>query len=106
MKRMGNSVREGKTIHDHLIELTYQKVREIIIAQRQSLEMARKDLAELLDTQPSTALRYEKGTYTMNIPLFMKICLILELNPVEVFSTAYKQAKAELKKHSIEKGED
>lgn len=106
MKRIGNTVREGESINDYFIELTYQKVREIIIAQRQSMDMPRKELAELLDTQPSTALRYEKGTYTMNIPLFMKICHILDLNPVEVFSTAHKQAKAEIKKHSIKKGED
>lgn len=106
MKRMGNTVREGKSLNDHLIELTYEKVREILIAQRKSMDMHRKDLAELLDTQPSTTLRYEKGTYTMNIPLFMKICHFLELNPVEVLSTAQRQAKAELKKHSIKKGED
>ncbi len=106
MKRIGNSVREGKSMNDHFIELTYEKVREILIAQRKGMDMPRKDLAELLDTQPSTALRYEKGTYTMNIPLFMKMCYILELNPVEVFSAAHKQAKAEIKKHSIKKGED
>ena len=58
MKRMGNTVREGKDINDHLIELTYEKVREILIAQRKSMDMHRKDLAELLGTQLSIKLRY------------------------------------------------
>ncbi len=91
-------MKNSESTNELVIELTYKYIREIIIDTRESLEMKRYQLADELDTQPSTALRYEKGTYVMNIPLFMRICFILEISPQEVFNTAYTKAKAEIKK--------
>ncbi len=102
MKRIGSTARESEI----MIQLTYKKAREILIAQREGL-MTRKSLAEELETQPSTALRYENGTYIMNIPMFMKVCQILGLDFIEVLKSARKQAKIELKKRALNlKGED
>lgn len=99
-------MRNSKDTSELLIKLTYKNIRQIIIDERESREWKRYELAEKLETQPSTMLRYEKGTYVMNIPLFMRVCQILEMSPDQVFSTAYKKAKAEIKKKRSTKEKD
>lgn len=61
------------------IESVIDKIREIFIAERG--RTPRRQLAEKLDINESTALRLENGEHDLDMRYFLKICKIYELDP-------------------------
>ena len=66
----------------------YSVVGKVIKARREELQLSKRDLAELLYTNPQNILNYENGKRVMSVQMLCKFCIALniklQLNGVEI----------------------
>lgn len=55
--------------------------------------MKQKDLAEELGVDNATASRYESGFIDLSIENFVEMCLVLKLDPTQIFTEIYYKNK-------------
>ena len=66
----------------------YSVVGKAIKARREELHLSKRDLAEILYTNPQNILNYENGKRVMSVQMLCKFCIALniklQLNGVEI----------------------
>lgn len=66
----------------------YSVVGKVIKARREELQLSKRDLAEILYTNPQNIVNYENGNRGMSIQTLCKFCIALniklQLNGVEI----------------------
>ena len=78
MPRNKNYASKAKAINDKL-------VAELVKARKaKQPKMTRAALAEVLEVEPSTALRIENGQFKLTMERFFEVCFIFGLEPTEV----------------------
>lgn len=81
-----------------LADKTAEIVAQTILMRREEMFDTRKQFAAILGVQESTVLRTELGRYHFKIESLVEYCEILKLDPSKVLASAYKQAKAKVRK--------
>ncbi len=79
----------NSAIKEYSAEFLNEVLRELIIARRSKYpRMTRKELADELGIDPSSAMRLENGESDLSIERYIQICTILKQNPVEILHKA------------------
>lgn len=82
--KLESDKRTQKIVDAILIRLTIER-------ERKEPKMTQRDVARKLGIDPASVGRIESGESELTIPRFFILCQILNLNPVEVFTTAVKK---------------
>lgn len=102
---MATRHKKADTREARISKKIYDLVLDEIVKTRKDLNppMTREQLAKRLGFHPSNALRLENGEQLMDLSRFVEVCLILQVNPVEILQRAWdkvllpKNKKAETK---------